>query len=109
MTSTEVRLWEMLRDRRFADLKFRRQTSLAGVTVDFYCAELGLAIELDGGVHALREGEDAERDARLARAGFTVLRFGNEAFLKNPNVLLDGIRRHAADLAGKPPHPSGSA
>ena len=46
---------------------------------DFCCPALKLIIELDGGVHVLRVDSDARRDAWLtARAGFTVLRFGNE-------------------------------
>jgi len=64
---------------------------------DFVCPEIKLLIELDGGVHDLRVVEDAERDLRLAEAGFTVLRFGNEAFLRNPGIVLEAIRRHAAE------------
>lgn len=52
-------------------------------------------MELDGGVHRLREAEDAARDADLRRRGFTVLRFGNEPVLLNPNVVLEAIERHA--------------
>jgi very-short-patch-repair endonuclease len=32
-------------------LKFRRQQVIRGYIVDFYCAELRLAIEIDGAVH----------------------------------------------------------
>nr|WP_235562876.1 endonuclease domain-containing protein [Brevundimonas sp. Root1423] len=109
MTGAERRLWEMLRGRQFEGLKFRRQAPVAGSITDFLCAELKLVIELDGGVHRLREVEDAERDLKLAEAGFTVLRFANEGFLRNPNDLLDAIRRHAASVSRHPPHPSGSA
>jgi type I restriction enzyme R subunit len=97
MTGAEARLWAMLRGRRCEGLKFRRHEPTAGAIPDFFCPEIRLAIELDGGVHRLREARDAERDARLAAAGFTVLRFGNEAFLRNPNIVLEGIRRHAAE------------
>lgn len=109
MTGAELRLWEMLRDRRFEGLKFRRQTPVAGSITDFLCPELKLVIELDGGVHALREFEDAERALKLAAASFTVLRSGNGSFLRNPNELLDAIRLHAASKRTHPPHPSGSA
>lgn len=109
MTGAEARLWAMLRNRQFEGLKFRRQTPVAGAIADFLCAELKLIIELDGGVHALREAADAARDARLAAAGFTVIRFGNESFLRNPNDLLNAIRAHAERIRKHPPHPSGSA
>jgi very-short-patch-repair endonuclease len=109
MTGAEARLWARLRNRQFEDLKFRRQAPVAGAIADFLCAELKLVIELDGGVHALREVEDAARDARLAQAGFTVLRFGNEGFLRNPSDLLDAIRAHAERVLKEPPHPPGFA
>jgi len=109
VTAAEAVLWALLRGRRFNGLKFRRQTPVAGAIVDFLCADLRLVIELDGGIHVLREAEDAARDARLTEAGFTTLRFGNEAFLRNPNVVLEAIRLHAVAIRRQPPHPSGSA
>ncbi|WP_339915496.1 DUF559 domain-containing protein [uncultured Brevundimonas sp.] len=96
MTGAEAHLWALVRNRQIDGLKFRRQMPVAGAVADFACPELKLVIELDGGVHRLREQADAERDARLAGAGFTVLRFGNETFLRNPNVVLEAIHRHAA-------------
>jgi very-short-patch-repair endonuclease len=50
-TEVEERAWEILRDRRLLELKFRRQQVIRGFIVDFYCAEHHLAIELDGPVH----------------------------------------------------------
>jgi len=97
-TRAEDQLWTLLRGRRFEGLKFRRQAPVAGKIVDFLCPELKLAIELDGGVHDLRIVEDAERDLLIAEAGFLVLRSGNEAFLRNPNVLLDAIRLRASRM-----------
>ncbi len=106
MTRAETAMWRILRGRGFEDHKFRRQTRIGRWIADFCCYELKLVVELDGGVHRLREAEDAARDADLAQRGFTVLRFGNEAVLTNPNLVLDAVRRHAAR---RPPHPSGSA
>ena len=50
MTMAETAMWKLLRDRRFADLKFRRQTRIDRWIADFCCYELKLVIELDGGV-----------------------------------------------------------
>lgn len=108
-THAEERLWALLRGRRFEALKFRRQAPVAGKIVDFLCPELKLVIELDGGVHDLRVVEDAERELLITQAGFLVLRSDNEAFLRNPNILLDAIRRRASEMRKRPPHPSGSA
>ncbi len=109
MTRAETAFWDHVRDRRFEGLKFRRQSPIAGSSCDFVCLELRLVVELDGGVHRLREDEDSARDAKLQKAGFTVLRGQNEAFMTNPNCLLSAIRDHASRLRKQPPHPSGSA
>ncbi len=88
-------MWKMLRDRRLGEIKFRRQMPIGTYIADFCCPALKLIIELDGGVHVLRVDDDARQDAWLRAAGFTVLRFENEAVLKNPAVVLDAVRRHA--------------
>ena len=109
MMGVETILWNLLRGRRFEGLKFRRQAPLAGFVVDFLCPDLRLVIELDGGIHDLKEAEDVARDERLRLAGYTVLRFRNNAFTTNPNIVLDAIRTHASSALNHPPHPSGSA
>jgi type I restriction enzyme R subunit len=109
MTGAETILWNQLRNRGCDGFKFRRQTPLCGAVVDFFCAELKLVIELDGGIHGIKADSDSLRDARLTNAGFCVLRFRNQAFLNNPNVVLDAIRGHAAEMLIQPPHPTGSA
>ena len=109
MTHAERLLWEMVRNRKLDGWKFRRQTVVAGRVVDFFCPELGLVIELDGGVHRLTEAADAERDRRMAEAGFHIVRLSNEAFLHNPNGLKAVIVRRAAEMEICPPHPTGSA
>ena len=50
-----------------ADLKFFRQYSVGPYTLDFYCPERRLAIEVDGGQHADVYGRqyDAHRDSYL--------------------------------------------
>jgi len=50
-TDCEHLLWQKLRSRQIANLKFRRQFLCPPYVLDFYCAELKLAIELDGGQH----------------------------------------------------------
>ena len=108
MTGAEAILWSMLRNRQLDGLKFRRQAPVAGAIADFACHEIRLIIELDGGVHDLHEARDAMRDERLRVAGYTVMRFRNAEFSKNPAVVLNAIRRHAS-IQTQPPHPAGSA
>ena len=99
-TMAESALWKLLRDRRFSAFRFRRQMPVGPYIADFCCPALKLIIELDGGVHVLRTESDAKRDGWLtAKAGFTVLRFANEAVLRNPAVVFEAVRRHAARQA----------
>ena len=50
-TDAEHLMWQILRAQRFMNLKFRRQHLIEPYIVDFYCHELGLVVELDGGQH----------------------------------------------------------
>ncbi len=88
-------MWRLLRGRQLEGLRFRRQVPLGPYVADFCCHALKLVIELDGGVHRLREERDAARDAWLGEQGFEVLRFENEAAARNPNIVLDAVRAAA--------------
>lgn len=58
--------------------------------LDFYCEELHLGIELDGGQHYLEEGQqrDQRRSEYLLCQGIRLLRFSNrEVLLELPAVL----------------------
>ena len=106
MTPTECILWKLLRDRRLAGFKFRRQRPLAGYIVDFYCAAATLVVELDGESHVGKEGRDARRQQTLERHGYKVLRFWDTDVYDNLEGVLEGIWREClARSAGPPPHP----
>ena len=49
-TPAEKILWKLLRDSKLG-AKFRRQYSVGGYVLDFYCPKLKIAIELLGSVH----------------------------------------------------------
>jgi adenine-specific DNA-methyltransferase len=83
-------------------MKLRRQHPYGSCIVDFHCHAARLAIELDGGVHALPE--QSFHVAQLTRAleaeGIRVLRFWNHEVLNNTEELLETISRASAC-----PHP----
>ena len=67
-------------------MKWRRQYSICGYIVDFYCAELKLAIELDGLQHL--EGPDIAaydglRDNALQKRGIETVRIRNETLIQD--------------------------
>ena len=81
MTSAERTLWFALRDRRFMDMKFRRQVPLGPWIADFYCARHKLILEADGDSHD--GARDAIRDRWLQDRGFRTLRLRNHEVLCN--------------------------
>src|SRR5262245_30345891 len=105
-TSAEKALWEMLRGRRLAGLKFRRQFPMSPFIADFCCFELKLIVELDGEVHAStpQTAHDENRDFYLQSLGYTILRFPNERVFSSPESLLRTISE-AAELKSQSPSP----
>ena len=77
-TSAEHTMWACLRRHNLAGFKFRRQQVIAGFIADFYCAEVGLVVELDGAIHATQTVADAERDKLLTDRGLRLIRFTND-------------------------------
>ena len=87
-TPTEATLWEVLRDRKLAGLKFRRQQPIGPFVADFYCHRSRLIVEVDGPIHRFQKAGDLERDQLLATAGFRVLRIPSHDVEDSlPNVL----------------------
>jgi very-short-patch-repair endonuclease len=78
-------------------LKFRRQHVLHGFIVDFYCAELKLVLELEGGTHGGPEHQayDLARTEWL-KTGYTVIRINNR------NLTSDQLGK----LIGQVPRPA---
>lgn len=70
-TDAEAFMWQLLRAKRFMNLKFRRQHVIKPYIVDFYCHEIGLVIELDGSPHGTDDAVeyDAERTKFLEAVG----------------------------------------
>src|SRR2546430_11841996 len=80
--SAERRIWSLLRDRRLAGLKFRRQHVIGQYVADFVCLSARLVIEIDGETHdAEAQVRDARRAEDIERAGFRVIRFWNQFVL----------------------------
>ncbi|MER3467030.1 MAG: site-specific DNA-methyltransferase, partial [Armatimonadota bacterium] len=92
-TDAERLLWALLRNRRLAGFKFRRQHPIESYVVDFYCHEARLAVELDGGQHNEpdQRARDEQRTAFLKQRGVRVLRFWNNEVFQNTEGVLQAI------------------
>ena len=82
-TPAERDLWQIVRGGKLG-VRFRRQQPVGPFIVDFYCAEAGLVVELDGKGHADRLEYDERRTQWLAERGLTVLRFANVEVIEAP-------------------------
>ena len=101
-TPAEQKLWhEVLQRKRLDNLKFTRQKPLDEYIVDFYCAELMLAIEIDGDTHAGQKQYDEDRTKNLNKFGVEIIRYTNAEVLNN----LEGVYQdlHKRISARKPP------
>jgi very-short-patch-repair endonuclease len=106
-TLGERLLWRHLRDRQIDGLKFRRQFGILEYVVDFYCHELGLAVEVDGITHATPEAKD--RDRRRQRAieslGVRFLRVQDDDVISDLGNVLEVIRETVTRLKGSSSSP----
>ena len=97
MTPQEVKLWVHLRALKEQGFHFRRQVPREGFIADFACLKAKLVVEVDGAQHGQPANmqRDAERDAKLAGAGFKVLRFWNNEVNENLDGVIETIYREA--------------
>jgi very-short-patch-repair endonuclease len=85
-TEAERKLWSILRNKRFAGCKFKRQVVIDWYIADFVNFEHRVIVEADGCQHA-ESDYDARRDDYLRAQGFAVTRFwNNDIFLETQSV-----------------------
>ncbi len=95
-TKPEYVLWQYLKGRFEDKYDFHRQKPLGNFIADFFCYELKLVIELDGGYHnelAVQE-KDLKKECYLNQFGLNVLRFTNEDIYDNLSNCLDLLRNY---------------
>ncbi len=100
-TPVEAKLWSALRGKRFAGLKFRRQTVIGAYIADFTCRAVMLAIEIDGDTHGSTVEADAHRTGYIESLGWRVIRFTNADVMGN----LDGVLERIAEFVSHAPSP----
>ena len=104
-TDAEQLMWQLLRAQRFMNLKFRRQHVIEPYIVDFFCHELDLVVELDGGQHNTDEGVayDNGRTQFLEALGIKVIRYWNDDVLNQTDVVLADLRNICIELKDTSP------
>ena len=101
-TKQEEILWSKIRDRQLG-LKFKRQHSIGGYILDFYCSKCKLIIEIDGATHSTREAKayDKIRDEYFNDLGYTTLRFLNREVENQIDRVVENIRNYVTSLLHK--------
>lgn len=92
MTHAEVLLWQKVR-RKSLGYQFHRQVPMLEYIIDFYCHELKLAIEVDGGLHDHPEVSvnDLERQKQIESYGVHFLRFDNKEIKRDVDSVFQVI------------------
>lgn len=95
-TPAEEKMWQEILKNRPWGYKFTRQKPIWSFILDFYCAKLSLAIELDWEGHNKNKEYDNQRTSFLSSNWISVIRYwNNEVINKTDKVykdLLDYIK-----------------
>lgn len=95
-TLSEVLLWRRIKGKALG-VEFHRQVPLNKFIVDFYCHELMLAIEIDGGSHDDIE-KDNERQEKLESLGVRFIRFADRTVKQDMNNVLNALTNFIEEL-----------
>jgi very-short-patch-repair endonuclease len=98
-TMAEEALWNVLRNKQFFGLRFRRQHKIGRYVADFFCHRARLVIEVDGGIHEKRQIEDGIRTDFFKSIGLFVVRFTNEDVLGSIKAVKARIASHPSVIS----------
>jgi very-short-patch-repair endonuclease len=97
-TPAEAILWNQLKGRKMKGYKFRRQVTIGGYIVDFFCPELMLVIEVDGSSHNGKIEKDILRQKELEGKNLTFFRYtegdvrnNTDGVVKNISLFIEGL------------------
>jgi very-short-patch-repair endonuclease len=92
-TPQESILWKELRNLQLGT-RFKRQFSISGYVVDFFCPKSRIAVEVEGGVHNLANNKIYDRFKRkiIESQDITILRFSNNDVENNMKSVLQKIK-----------------
>ncbi len=99
-TEFEEILWSELRNKKLG-YKFKRQYSLGNFVADFFCKEMKLAVELEGGIHEKSDVKkyDDFRFKYILALGVRVMRVKNEDVSRNLDEVIELIKKNLAPLS----------
>ena len=100
-TLAEVLLWQNIKGKCYG-YEFHRQVPINEFTLDFYCHELQLAIEIDGNTHDYNYANDEKRDKENWKIfGISVVRFSDYDVKRNINDILRALEFVISEIEEK--------
>jgi very-short-patch-repair endonuclease len=95
LTDAERIVWSRIKENQLRGWQFRCQHPIGPYILDFACAKLKLAVEIDGATHAsLPERlHDARRERYLGARGWVVMRFWNDEVYRNLTGVIETIQQ----------------
>src|SRR5450830_1914986 len=91
LTKSEAKLWYEYLSKRPLGYKFLKQKPIGRFIADFYCSEILLVIEIDGGSHNSRKNYDEGRDLEMSRRGIKTIRFTDKQVLSDLKTVIKEI------------------
>ncbi len=80
---SEVLFWKEFKNKAVIKYDIDRQIIIGNYIVDFFIAELGLVVEIDGSSHNDKQEYDAKRDEYLKGLGLKVLHYEDVAIKRD--------------------------
>jgi len=100
-TQAELIFWEKVKNKQFLGYKFLRQHPLfyeyydkeKFFIADFYCREVKLVVEIDGGIHEEQKDYDQIRTEIIeSQHEYKVIRYKNEQVMKDINRTMVNLK-----------------
>ncbi len=85
----------MTRKNQVNGYRFRRQQVIHGFVADFYCNQINLVVEIDGGIHEQQKDYDKLRTKIINQYGIRVIRFTNEEMMDKSDWVLEKLKEAA--------------
>lgn len=98
-TESEKTLWNKLLRKKQLGYKFVRQKPIYRFIADFYCSELCLVLEVDGGSHNKKKDNDELRDKYFKAFGITTIRVSYKDVVEN----IDKVKKIIVDFIASSP------
>jgi very-short-patch-repair endonuclease len=83
VSKAEKFLWKALLSRKQLGVGFKRQRPIGDYIVDFFAAEVGLIVEIDGSSHMRTSANDRMRQNCLEAQGYSIIRLTEREILND--------------------------